>query len=141
MLKRQNPSAPERSRDLAADGGALSMSHNDSRSFFNLSQLVLSAGQIKPSPALKHSKITYFEVEIVDVQSKKQICIVDKVPPASTILDVKHKFHKACKYYGYQAGDMVRSLSLREIVKFIFHESHTKAETGLTAPALNKNSV
>lgn len=55
------------------------MSHNDSRSFFNLSQLVLSAGQIKPSPALKHSKITYFEVEIVDVQSKKQICIVDKV--------------------------------------------------------------
>lgn len=55
------------------------MSHNDSRSFFSLSQLVLSAGRIKPSPALKHSKITYFEVEIVDVQSKKQICIVDKV--------------------------------------------------------------
>lgn len=64
-----------------------------------------------------------------------------QVPPASTLLDVKHKFHKACKYSGYQAGDMVRGLSLREIVKFIFHESHTKAETGLTAPVLNKNSV
>ncbi|KAM7053360.1 trans-2,3-enoyl-CoA reductase-like isoform 7-T7 [Acridotheres tristis] len=105
MLKRQNPGTPERSRDLTADGGALSMSHNDSRSFFNLSQLVLSAGQIKPSPALKHSKITYFEVEIVDVQSKKQICIVDKVPPASTILDVKHKFHKACpQWYPSRVG-------------------------------------
>ncbi|XP_039566528.1 trans-2,3-enoyl-CoA reductase-like isoform X3 [Passer montanus] len=105
MLKRQNPRAPEHRRDLAADGGALSMSHNDSRSFFNLSQLVLSAGQIKPSPALKHSKITYFEVEIVDVQSKKQICIVDKVPPASTILDVKHKFHKACpQWYPSRVG-------------------------------------
>ncbi|XP_066042508.1 trans-2,3-enoyl-CoA reductase-like isoform X5 [Chamaea fasciata] len=105
MLKRQNPSTPEHSKDLAADGGALSMSHNDSRSFFNLSQLVLSAGQIKPSPALKHSKITYFEVEIVDVQSKKQICIVDKVPPASTLLDVKHKFHKACpQWYPSRVG-------------------------------------
>uniref|UniRef100_A0A8C0VH74 TECR-like N-terminal domain-containing protein n=1 Tax=Cyanistes caeruleus TaxID=156563 RepID=A0A8C0VH74_CYACU len=83
MLKRQNPSTPEHSRDLAAHGGALSMSHNDSRSFLNLSQLVLSAGQIKPSPALKHSKITYFEVEIVDVESKKQICIVDKVSALS----------------------------------------------------------
>lgn len=55
------------------------MSHNDTRSFFNLSQLVLSAGQLKSPPVLKHSKITYFEVEILDVQSKKQICIVDKV--------------------------------------------------------------
>ncbi|KAJ7418295.1 hypothetical protein BTVI_29800 [Pitangus sulphuratus] len=95
MHQRQKPSTPEHRSDPAADGGALSMSHNDSRSLLNLSQLVLSAGQIKPSPALKHSKITYFEVEILDVQSKKQICIVDKVPPASTVLDVKHKFHKA----------------------------------------------
>ncbi|XP_005418178.1 trans-2,3-enoyl-CoA reductase-like [Geospiza fortis] len=105
MLKRQSPGAPERSRDPAAHGAALPMSHNDSRSFFNLSQLVLSAGQIKPSAALKHSKITYFEVEIVDVQSKKQICIVDKVPPASTVLDVKHKFHKACpQWYPSRVG-------------------------------------
>jgi len=55
------------------------MSHNDTRSFFNFSQLVLSAGHLKSPPVLKHSKITYFEVEILDVQSKKQICIVDKV--------------------------------------------------------------
>ncbi|XP_027758639.1 trans-2,3-enoyl-CoA reductase-like isoform X3 [Empidonax traillii] len=105
MHQRQKPSAPEHRSDPAADGGALSMSHNDSRSLLNLSQLVLSAGQIKPSPALKHSKITYFEVEILDVQSKKQICIVDKVPPASTVLDVKHKFHKACpQWYPSRVG-------------------------------------
>ncbi|XP_053921772.1 trans-2,3-enoyl-CoA reductase-like isoform X5 [Cuculus canorus] len=96
MHRRQKPSAPEPKRDLAARGGALSMSHNDTRSFFNFSQLVLSAGHLKTPPVLKHSKITYFEVEILDMQSKKQICIVDKVPPSSTLLDVKHKFHKAC---------------------------------------------
>uniref|UniRef100_A0A8D0KTL5 Trans-2,3-enoyl-CoA reductase-like n=1 Tax=Strix occidentalis caurina TaxID=311401 RepID=A0A8D0KTL5_STROC len=79
MHRRQKPSAPEHKRDLAAHGGALSMSHNDTRSFFNFSQLVLSAGHLKSPPVLKHSKITYFEVEILDVQSKKQICIVDKV--------------------------------------------------------------
>ncbi|XP_017684772.1 PREDICTED: trans-2,3-enoyl-CoA reductase-like isoform X6 [Lepidothrix coronata] len=105
MHQRQKPSAPEHTSDPAADGGALSMSHNDSRSLLNFSQLVLSAGQIKPSPGLKHSKITYFEVEILDVQSKKQICIVDKVPPASTVLDVKHKFHKACpQWYPSRVG-------------------------------------
>lgn len=54
------------------------MSQN-TRTFFNFSQLVLSAGHLKPPPVLKHSKVTYFEVEILDVQSKKQICIVDKV--------------------------------------------------------------
>ncbi|XP_071663949.1 trans-2,3-enoyl-CoA reductase-like isoform X5 [Patagioenas fasciata] len=99
MHRRQKPGAPEHKRDLAAHRGALSMSHNDTRSFFNLSQLVLSAGQLKSPPVLKHSKITYFEVEILDVQSKKQICIVDKVPPSSTLLDVKHKFHKACWHF------------------------------------------
>ncbi|XP_027556136.1 trans-2,3-enoyl-CoA reductase-like isoform X6 [Neopelma chrysocephalum] len=105
MHQRQKSSTAERTSDPAADGGALSMSHNDSRSLLNFSQLMLSAGQIKPSPALKHSKITYFEVEILDVQSKKQICIVDKVPPASTVLDVKHKFHKACpQWYPSRVG-------------------------------------
>ncbi|NXF58398.1 TECRL protein, partial [Ciccaba nigrolineata] len=105
MHRRQKPSAPEHKRDLAAHGGALSMSHNDTRSFFNFSQLVLSAGHLKSPPVLKHSKITYFEVEILDVQSKKQICIVDKVPPSSTLLDVKHKFHKACpQWYPSRVG-------------------------------------
>lgn len=78
MLRRRKTSASELKRDLSAHGGALSMSQN-TRSFFNFSQLVLSAGHLKPPPALKHSKITYFEVEILDVHSKKQICIVDKV--------------------------------------------------------------
>ncbi|XP_037237646.1 trans-2,3-enoyl-CoA reductase-like isoform X3 [Falco biarmicus] len=105
MHSRQKPSAPEHKRNLAAHGGALSMSHNDTRSFFNFSQLVLSAGHLKSPPVLKHSKITYFEVEILDVQSKKQICIVDKVPPSSTLLDVKHKFHKACpQWYPSRVG-------------------------------------
>lgn len=79
MLRRQKLGAPEHKRDPAAHGGTLSMSHNNTRSFFNFSQLVLSAGNLKSPPVLKHSKITYFEVEILDVQSKKQICIVDKV--------------------------------------------------------------
>ncbi|NXX44947.1 TECRL protein, partial [Tricholaema leucomelas] len=96
MDRRQKPSSPEQRSDLEAHGEASSTSHNDSRSFFNFSQLVLSAGKSKVPPALKHSKITYFEVEILDGQSKKQICIVDKVSPTSTLLDVKQKFHKAC---------------------------------------------
>ncbi|NXV50377.1 TECRL protein, partial [Uria aalge] len=105
MHRRQKPSAAEHKRDLAAHGGALSMSHNDTRSFFNFSQLVLSAGHLKSPPVLKHSKVTYFEVEILDVQSKKQICIVDKIPPSSTLLDVKHKFHKACpQWYPSRVG-------------------------------------
>ncbi|XP_009959627.1 PREDICTED: trans-2,3-enoyl-CoA reductase-like [Leptosomus discolor] len=105
MHRRQKPSTPEHKKDLAAHGGALSMSHNDTRSFFNFSQLVLSAGHLKSPPVLKHSKITYFEVEILDGQSKKQICIVDKVPPSSTLLDVKHKFHKACpQWYPSRVG-------------------------------------
>uniref|UniRef100_A0A8C9EPE5 Trans-2,3-enoyl-CoA reductase-like n=1 Tax=Pavo cristatus TaxID=9049 RepID=A0A8C9EPE5_PAVCR len=104
MLRRRKTSASELKRDPLAHGGPLSMSQN-TRSFFNFSQLVLSAGHLKPPPVLKHSKITYFEVEILDVQSKKQICIVDKIPPSSTLLDVKHKFHKACpQWYPSRIG-------------------------------------
>ncbi|XP_040452974.1 trans-2,3-enoyl-CoA reductase-like isoform X2 [Falco naumanni] len=119
MHSRQKPSAPEHKRNLAAHGGALSMSHNDTRSFFNFSQLVLSAGHLKSPPVLKHSKITYFEVEILDVQSKKQICIVDKVPPSSTLLDVKHKFHKA---YGPYLKDSIniQSLAVSSIITLYF---------------------
>uniref|UniRef100_A0A8B9PQB0 Trans-2,3-enoyl-CoA reductase-like n=1 Tax=Apteryx owenii TaxID=8824 RepID=A0A8B9PQB0_APTOW len=79
MHRRHKPSASEHKRDFAAHGGALSVSHNETRSFFNFSQLVLSAGHLRSPPVLKHSKVTYFEVEILDMQSKKQICIVDKV--------------------------------------------------------------
>uniref|UniRef100_A0A8C5XAA1 Trans-2,3-enoyl-CoA reductase-like n=1 Tax=Malurus cyaneus samueli TaxID=2593467 RepID=A0A8C5XAA1_9PASS len=104
MLKRQNPSAPEHIRDPAADGGAPSMSHNDSRSFFNLSQLALSAGQSKPSAALKHSKVTYFEVEIVDVQSKKQICIVDKVSVSCSTLGPHFVIGTGPQWYPSRVG-------------------------------------
>uniref|UniRef100_A0A8C6N6X3 Trans-2,3-enoyl-CoA reductase-like n=1 Tax=Melopsittacus undulatus TaxID=13146 RepID=A0A8C6N6X3_MELUD len=79
MHRGQKLCTPEHKGDPAAHGGAPSMSHNGTRSFFNFSQLALSSGNLKPPQVLKHSKITYFEVEILDVQSKKQICIVDKV--------------------------------------------------------------
>ncbi|XP_053117106.1 trans-2,3-enoyl-CoA reductase-like isoform X7 [Hemicordylus capensis] len=97
MFRRHKPRAPEHKKDLAI--------HNDMRSFLSLSQLVLSAGHLRPLPVLRHSKITYFEVEILDAQSKKQICVVDKVPPSSTLLDVKHKFHKVCpQWYPSRIG-------------------------------------
>ncbi|XP_067993522.1 trans-2,3-enoyl-CoA reductase-like [Melanerpes formicivorus] len=105
MDRRQKPSSPEQKSDLESHGGALSMSHNDSRSSLSFSQLMLSAGKPKATPALKHSKITYFEVEILDGQSKKPICIVDKVSPTSTLLDVKQKFHKECpQWYPSRVG-------------------------------------
>ncbi|KAH0627079.1 hypothetical protein JD844_002468 [Phrynosoma platyrhinos] len=92
MFRKRKTSTPEHKRDF--HGSALPVPHNDMRTFFNLSQLVLSAGHLRPPPIQRHSKITYFEVEILDAQSKKQICVVDKIPPSSTLLDVKHKFHK-----------------------------------------------
>uniref|UniRef100_A0A8C8SND4 Trans-2,3-enoyl-CoA reductase like n=1 Tax=Pelusios castaneus TaxID=367368 RepID=A0A8C8SND4_9SAUR len=79
MFKRHKPSTPEHKKDFAVHGATLTAPQNDMRSFFNLSQLVLSAGQLRPPPVLRHSKITYFEVEILDAQSKRQICVVDKV--------------------------------------------------------------
>ncbi|XP_053117102.1 trans-2,3-enoyl-CoA reductase-like isoform X3 [Hemicordylus capensis] len=111
MFRRHKPRAPEHKKDLAI--------HNDMRSFLSLSQLVLSAGHLRPLPVLRHSKITYFEVEILDAQSKKQICVVDKVPPSSTLLDVKHKFHKV---YGPYLKDSVniKSLAASSIITLYF---------------------
>uniref|UniRef100_A0A8D0DTQ9 Trans-2,3-enoyl-CoA reductase-like n=1 Tax=Salvator merianae TaxID=96440 RepID=A0A8D0DTQ9_SALMN len=96
MFRRNKPSSSENRRDFATHGAALPLPANDMRNFFNLSQLVLSAGQLKPPPVLRHSKITFLEVEILDAHSKKQICVVDKIPPSSTLLDVKYRFHKIC---------------------------------------------
>ncbi|XP_029456762.1 trans-2,3-enoyl-CoA reductase-like [Rhinatrema bivittatum] len=82
-----------------------SMQYNELRSFYNLSQFVLSAGQFQPPPVLRHSKIPYYEVEILDAKTKKQICVVDKVHPLSTLLDIKHRFHKACpEWYPSRVG-------------------------------------
>ncbi|KAL7976912.1 hypothetical protein Chor_008861 [Crotalus horridus] len=78
MFRRHKPSTLEHKKDLAIQGSALPTPYNGMRSFFNLSQLVLSAGHLRPLPVLRHSKITYVEVEILDAHSKKQICVVDK---------------------------------------------------------------
>ncbi|XP_015677753.1 trans-2,3-enoyl-CoA reductase-like [Protobothrops mucrosquamatus] len=105
MFRRHKPSTLEHKKDLAIQGSALPTPYNGMRSFFNLSQLVLSAGHLRPLPVLRHSKITYVEVEILDAHSKKQICVVDKMPPSSTLLDVKHKFHKICpQWYPSRIG-------------------------------------
>uniref|UniRef100_A0A452IDR0 Trans-2,3-enoyl-CoA reductase-like n=1 Tax=Gopherus agassizii TaxID=38772 RepID=A0A452IDR0_9SAUR len=119
MYRKHKPSTPEHKKDFAVHGATLLGPQNDRRSFFNLSQLVLSAGQLRSPPILRHSKITYFEVEILDAQSKRQICVVDKVPPSSTLLDVKHKFHKA---YGPYLKDSasIQSLAVSSIITLYF---------------------
>ncbi|XP_060547749.1 trans-2,3-enoyl-CoA reductase-like isoform X6 [Pantherophis guttatus] len=105
MFRRHKPSTLEHKKDPAIQGSVLPAPHNGMKSFFNLSQLVLTAGHLRPLPVLRHSKITYVEVEILDAHSKKQICVVDKMPPSSTLLDVKHKFHKICpQWYPSRIG-------------------------------------
>nr|XP_033770834.1 trans-2,3-enoyl-CoA reductase-like isoform X2 [Geotrypetes seraphini] len=82
-----------------------SKQHSELKSFYTLSQFVLCAGQFHSPPALRHSKIPYYEVEILDAKTKKQICVVDKVHPSSTLLDIKHRFHKACpEWYPSRVG-------------------------------------
>ncbi|XP_067885032.1 trans-2,3-enoyl-CoA reductase-like [Heterodontus francisci] len=66
------------------------------KSFLSLSQFVLTSGQLGQYAIQKHSKISYIEVEILDAQTKKQICVLEKILPSFTVADVKHKFHKAC---------------------------------------------
>ncbi|KAM8880967.1 very-long-chain enoyl-CoA reductase [Synchiropus picturatus] len=41
------------------------------------------------------SRTTFFEVEILDAKTKKQLCFLDKVEPNSTVADIKHLFHKS----------------------------------------------
>ncbi|XP_068961407.1 trans-2,3-enoyl-CoA reductase-like isoform X1 [Petaurus breviceps papuanus] len=105
MSKKSKPSATDRKRELFTQGATLPILKNEMRNFHSFSQLVLSAGGLKPTPLVKHSKSTHFEIEILDAQTRKQICIVDKVSPTSTIRDVKHKFHKACpQWYPSRIG-------------------------------------
>ncbi|XP_007193605.1 trans-2,3-enoyl-CoA reductase-like isoform X2 [Balaenoptera acutorostrata] len=96
MFKRHKFLASERRRELISPGATRSILKNDLRNFHSLSQFILSAGPLRSTPAVKHSKTTHFEIEILDAQTRKQICIVDKVTQKSTIHDVKQKFHKAC---------------------------------------------
>ncbi|XP_040823040.1 trans-2,3-enoyl-CoA reductase-like [Ochotona curzoniae] len=88
--------ASERKRQLFFQGVTRSILKSDERDFHSLSQLILSAGPLRSTRAVKHSKSTHFEIEILDAQTRTQICIVDKVTQAATIHDVKQKFHKAC---------------------------------------------
>ncbi|XP_006877383.1 PREDICTED: trans-2,3-enoyl-CoA reductase-like [Chrysochloris asiatica] len=95
MFKRQKSLTSESKREFFSQGVSRSVLKNDMRNFHSLSQLVLSAGTLKPTPLSKHSKMTHFEIEILDVQTRKPIHIVDKVTEKSTIYDIKQKFHKA----------------------------------------------
>ncbi|XP_066576493.1 trans-2,3-enoyl-CoA reductase-like isoform X1 [Amia ocellicauda] len=79
--------------------------HNDHKSFYSLSQLVLSAGPLCFSQPNRHSKIAYFEVEILDARTRKQVYVIDKVHPSSTVLELKNRFHKACpQWYPSRTG-------------------------------------
>ncbi|KAH0511512.1 Trans-2,3-enoyl-CoA reductase-like [Microtus ochrogaster] len=94
MFKRHK--SLERKREFLFQGLPQSTMKNNTRNFHSLSQLVLSAGPLKTTRTLKLSKTTHFEIEILDAHTRKQICVVDKVPQTSTIHDVKQKFHKVC---------------------------------------------
>ncbi|EAX05533.1 hCG2038358, partial [Homo sapiens] len=105
MFKRHKSLASERKRALLSQRATRFILKDDMRNFHFLSKLVLSAGPLRPTPAVKHSKTTHFEIEIFDAQTRKQICILDKVTQSSTIHDVKQKFHKACpKWYPSRVG-------------------------------------
>ncbi|XP_038615692.1 trans-2,3-enoyl-CoA reductase-like isoform X2 [Tachyglossus aculeatus] len=105
MFPRHRSLASKYKRELSFQRGSHFPLQNDIKSFHSFSQLVLFAGPLKPSPAAKHSKTTHFEVEILDAQTRKQICIVDKISPTSTLLDVKNKFHKTCpQWYPSRVG-------------------------------------
>ncbi|XP_041042733.1 trans-2,3-enoyl-CoA reductase-like isoform X3 [Carcharodon carcharias] len=78
---------------------------SETKSFLSLSQFVLTSGQLGQYALQKHSKISYVEVEILDAQTKKQICVLEKILPSFTIADIKHKFHKACpQWYPSRVG-------------------------------------
>lgn len=79
MFKRHKSLASGRKRELFSQGATRSILKNDMRNFHSVSQFVLSAGPLKSIPAVKHSKTVHFEIEILDAQTRKQICIVDKV--------------------------------------------------------------
>ncbi|ELK08696.1 Trans-2,3-enoyl-CoA reductase-like protein [Pteropus alecto] len=105
MFNRPKSLASEYKREFFSQGGTQSTLKNDMRNFHFLSQIVLAAGPLKSTPVAKRSKAAHFEIEILDAQTRKQICIVDKVMQTSTIHDVKQKFHKACpKWYPSRVG-------------------------------------
>ncbi|XP_012510398.1 PREDICTED: trans-2,3-enoyl-CoA reductase-like [Propithecus coquereli] len=85
MFKRQKTLASERKRGLFSQRATRSLLKNDMKNFHYLSQFVLAAGPLKPILGVKHSKTTHFEIEILDAQTRKQICIVDKLSESRQI--------------------------------------------------------
>ncbi|XP_020957040.1 trans-2,3-enoyl-CoA reductase-like isoform X2 [Sus scrofa] len=119
MFKRHRSLASERKRELISPGATRSMLKNDMRNFHSLSQFILSAGPLKSIPAVKHAKTIHFEIEILDAQTRKQICIVDKVTQKSTIQDVKQKFHKACGPF-LKDYRTIQSIAVSSIITLYF---------------------
>ncbi|XP_043941623.1 very-long-chain enoyl-CoA reductase-like isoform X2 [Protopterus annectens] len=71
---------------------------------------------------MKMSRVTFFEVEILDLKTKQQLCFLDKVEPNATINDIKSMFHKT--YPGwhptrqcYKIDPKGRALKDEEILK------------------------
>ncbi|XP_072373214.1 trans-2,3-enoyl-CoA reductase-like [Scyliorhinus torazame] len=108
--------------------------------FLSLSQFVLTSGQHGQYAIQKHSKISYVEVEILDAQTKKQICVLEKILPSFTIADVKHKFHKACpQWYPSRVGlhlecagpllketEVIKNLAASSIITLYFRDLGTQ---------------
>ncbi|XP_018553763.1 very-long-chain enoyl-CoA reductase [Lates calcarifer] len=45
------------------------------------------------------SRTTFFEVEVLDANTREQLCFLDKVEPHSTIGDIKSLFHKSYPHW------------------------------------------
>ncbi|XP_043916918.1 trans-2,3-enoyl-CoA reductase-like [Protopterus annectens] len=75
-----------------------SAKHNHMKAYLSFSELAIMAGHLRPSLAGRHSKIPYYDVEILDANTKQQLCVLEKVPASSTILDIKNKFRTTCPH-------------------------------------------
>ncbi|TFK05668.1 fatty acid desaturase 6 [Platysternon megacephalum] len=53
------------------------------------------------------SRVTFFEVEILDWKTKQQLCFLDKVEPHATISDIRLMFHKSYPQW-YPARQSIR---------------------------------
>ncbi|CAM5135152.1 unnamed protein product [Eretmochelys imbricata] len=53
------------------------------------------------------SRVTFFEVEILDWKTKQQLCFLDKVEPCATISDIRLMFHKSYPRW-YPARQSIR---------------------------------
>ncbi|KAM4721206.1 very-long-chain enoyl-CoA reductase-like [Rhinophrynus dorsalis] len=61
----------------------------------------------EPCRPIMSSRISFFEVEILDCRTKQQLCFLDKVEPHLTVNDLKLMFHK-CYPQWYPARQSIR---------------------------------